>query len=105
MKKNSPLFEFCIENPVGKSLPADADSFKNTIAAKLVQNQKWLHHPYQIQEQKLKSDGVFTVGLWRSCSTANVVILYTVFFCTWVLCLIGDNAAHKMRLSASQISH
>lgn len=89
MKKTSPLFELCIENPVGKSLPANADSFKNTIAAKLVQNQKWLHHPYQKQEQKLKTDGVFTVGLWRSYSITNGFILNTEFFVPGVFDSLG----------------
>jgi len=89
MKKNSPLFELCVENPVGKSLPANADSFKNTIAAKLVQNQKWLHQPYQKQEQKMKTDGVFKVGLWISRSITKGFILNTESFVPGVFDSLG----------------
>ena len=40
-----PLFEICIQNPVGEALPADPDAFQHTITAQLVHHQRVLHGP------------------------------------------------------------
>jgi len=42
-KRELPLLEVCVEDPVGKSLTADADTFKDTVTPQLVQHQKGIH--------------------------------------------------------------
>lgn len=42
-KRELPLLEVCVEYPVGESLTADADAFKDTITPQLVQHQEGIH--------------------------------------------------------------
>lgn len=38
-----PLFEVSVKHPVGESLPANADTFQDTITAELMQDQECIH--------------------------------------------------------------
>lgn len=42
-KKELPLLEVCVEDPVGESLAADADPFQDTVTPQLVQHQEGIH--------------------------------------------------------------
>lgn len=42
-KRELPLLEVRVEDPVGESLTADADTFKDTVTSQLVQHQEGIH--------------------------------------------------------------
>lgn len=42
-RRELPLLEVCIEDPIGEPFTADADAFKDTVTAQLVQHQEGIH--------------------------------------------------------------
>lgn len=50
-KRELPLLEVCIEDPVGESLTADADTFKDTVTPQLVQYQEGIHGSYRVRKR------------------------------------------------------
>ena len=93
-----PLPEVPVEDAVGEALPADADALQHAIAAQLVHDQGVVHHPCSRKGEAggQPRDKCLPNALSRLDPCASL---------TGSLPFIGDDAAHKVRMSGSQVCH
>ena len=93
-----PLPEVPVEDAVGEAFPADADALQHTVAAQLVHDQGVVHYPCSRRGEAggQPQDKWMLNALSRLDPCASL---------TGSLPFIGDDAAHKVRMSGPQVGH
>lgn len=110
----SPLFEFSVEDPVRKALPANPDPLEDAVTPQLMEDQEGIHHTWENDRKASQNTTSRAVYLYNKRQSEHLQwCQLETFMCsgpeaagfTWSLALVGDDAADKVRLSAAKVSH